>query len=226
MTSSADVVIRLEELKDPEASAGMARYGITGGCVYGVRMPALRRLRKELGTSHELALDLWELPCRETRILAGLIGDPERMSPALMLSWAKQFDSWEVCDQTVMNLFDRSRYNYQLAVQWSTRREEFVKRAAYALMALRAARDKEAPDRVFRALLPLIESGAADGRPYVKKAVSWALRNIGKRNAELNRAAVETARTLKSAPDPGARWVGADAFRELTSKPVKQRLGI
>ena len=122
MTSSAEVVARLEELQDQEAAAGMARYGITASCVYGVRIPVLRRMAKELGTSHELALDLWEVPCRETRILAGLVGDPERMSPALMLAWAKDFDSWEVCDQVVMNLFDRTRYNYQLAVQWSTQR--------------------------------------------------------------------------------------------------------
>src|SRR5680860_389078 len=148
MTSSAEVVARLEELQDQEAAAGMARYGITASCVYGVRIPVLRRMAKELGTSHELALDLWEVPCRATRILAGLVGDPERMSPALMLAWAKDFDSWEVCDQVVMNLFDRTRYNYQLAVQWSTRREEFVKRAAYALMAQRAVRDKEASDKV------------------------------------------------------------------------------
>lgn len=226
MTSSSEIVARLEQAGDPAAAAGMARYGITGGCVYGVKMPALRGLAKELGRSHELALELWSIPCRETRILAGLIADPERMSPALMLFWAKDFDSWEVCDQAVMNLFDHTRYNYQLAVQWSTRREEFVKRAAYALMAQRAVRDKDAEDRVFRALLPLIVAGAADDRPYVKKAISWALRNIGKRNAELNWVAVETARTLRAAADPAARWVGSDAFRELTSPAVRSRLGI
>ncbi|GAB4244052.1 MAG: DNA alkylation repair protein [Thermoleophilia bacterium] len=226
MTTVEEIQARLEALGSPEAREGMARFGITARCAYGVRLPQLRSLAAELGVNHSLALSLWAINCRETRILAGMIADPELVAPELMDLWARDFDSWEICDQTCMNLFDRTRYNYQKAVEWSTHPDQFVKRAGFVLMAQRAVRDREAPDRVFTALFPLIEKGSGDDRPYVKKAVSWALRQIGKRNPTLNREAVELARRLKASPRSPSRWVGSDAFRELTGQPVRRRLGM
>ncbi len=219
-----EVIERLESMADPHAAAGMARYGITADSAYGVSIPRLRALAKEIGSDHALALDLWKISNRETRILAGLVGDLAQVDEALMEAWVRDFDSWEVCDQTLMNLFDRTQVAFRKAVAWSLRDEEFVKRAGFVLMARLAVRDKQAEDLVFRAFFPHIRRGAGDERNFVSKAVNWALRQIGKRNLALNRAAIAEAESIRALDSRAARWVAGDALRELRSDAVQERL--
>jgi len=216
----------LQSLSNPEAVAGMARFGINPKNTYGISIPNLRKLAKEIGVDHDLAQKLWTGGIHEGRILATMIDDPRRVTEKQMEKWVKDFDSWDVCDQCCMNLFEKTRYAYRKAMKWSSRREEFVKRAGYTLMARLAVSDKGASDTEFERFLPLIRRGAPDERNYVKKAVNWALRQIGKRNARLHRHALKTAKEIHAMDSTSARWVAADAIRELTSKQVRQRLRI
>lgn len=203
----------------------MARFGINPDRALGVRIPDLRWLAKQVGTDHSLALGLWKTGIHEARILASMIDDPGAVTERQMESWAGDFDSWDLCDQCCGNLFDRTPFAYGKAVEWASRDEEFIKRAGFALMAWAAVHDKSADNRAFLEFLPVIERQANDDRNFVKKAVNWALRQIGKRNRRLNRAAVATARRLaKRADARAARWIGTDAVRELTSEPVRARL--
>lgn len=203
----------------------MARFGINPDRALGVRIPDLRRLAKQVGTDHSLALGLWKTGIHEARILASMIDDPAAVTERQMESWAGDFDSWDLCDQCCGNLFDRTPFAYGKAVEWASRDEEFIKRAGFALMAWAAVQDKTADNRVFLEFLPVIEREANDDRNFVKKAVNWALRQIGKRNRRLNRAAVAAARRLAKQKDSrAARWVGTDALRELTSEGVRSRL--
>ncbi len=215
---------RLAALGDAEAVAGMARFGITGQTVYGVSMPKLRGMAKEIRRDHERALELWRIPNRETRILAGLTAVRTRVDEALMEDWVQDFDSWEICDQTLLNLFDRTPLAAEKAVEWSRREEEFVKRAGYVLMARLATVDKKAGDDLFQTFFQHIRRGAADERNFVKKAVNWALRQIGKRNLTLNRMAIALAESIKAQGSRSARWVANDALRELRGDAVQERL--
>ncbi len=219
-----DVLERLKALGDPDSLDGMARFGIATETAYGVRVPKLRKLAKELGTDHELAKDLWESGVHEARILASMVDDPKRVTEGQMESWVGDFASWDVCDQCCMNLFDKTPLAWRKAKEWSTREEEFVKRAAFALMASLAVHDKKAPDAVFADFLPVIKREATDGRNFVRKAVNWALRQIGKRNLALNRQAVVTAEEISEIDSKSARWIAADALRELTNPQVQKRL--
>lgn len=203
----------------------MARFGINPDRALGVRIPDLRRLAKEVGTDHRLALALWRSEVHEARIIASMIDDPTKVTEGQMESWVADFDSWDLCDQCCGNLFDRTSLAYRKAVEWSGRDGEFVKRAGFALIAWAAVHDKEADDRVFLELLPLIEQEAEDDRNFVKKAVNWSLRQIGKRNRRLHRAASAVARRLAKRNDSrAARWIGTDALRELESEGVRSRL--
>jgi len=184
----------------------------------------MRQIAKELGKDHGLALALWKTGSPDARIIASMIDEPEKVTEAQMERWVSAFDSWDVCDQVCDNLFQKSTLGWQKAIEWSERDEEYVKRAAFALMAGLAWHDKGAGDERFISFLPIIARGAGDERNFVKKAVNWALRNIGKRNRKLNKAAVRTARTLQKLDSKAARWVAADAIRELTSAAVQGRL--
>ena len=219
-----DVIRELETRADARAAAGMARFGITGAHVYGISMPELIKLGKAIGRDHRLALELWAVPGRETRILAALIDDPLQVTEAQIDGWVRDFDSWEVCDQAIMKLFEKTPFAWDRALTWSRSEDEFVKRAGFVMMARLAVWDKRAPDAAFTAFWPEIKRGAADERNFVKKAVNWALRQIGKRNLELNAGAVALARELIGAEPAAARWVAADALRELTSPAVQRRL--
>lgn len=187
-------------------------------------MPILRRMGREIGTDHKLALQLWSSGIHEARILGSMVDDPREVSPRQMESWAKDFDSWDVCDQCCMNLFDRTTYAHRKAAEWASRKEEFVKRAGFALMASLAVHDKKASDAQFERYLPLIEQESDDNRNFVKKAVNWALRQIGKRNQRLNRAAIATAKQIQKRESRAARWIAADAIKELTSEAVREKL--
>lgn len=206
---------RLRSLARPGGREDMARFGIATDRALGVRIPDLRRLAREIGRDHGLALRLWRTGVHEARILASMVDDPARVTERQMESWARSFDSWDLCDQVCLNLFDRTKFAHAAAGRWARREEEFVKRAGFALMATLAVHDVGADDGRFVRFLPVIEREAGDGRNFVRKAVSWALRQIGKRNHRLRREAVRVARRLaRGGPGPG-RWVGRDALREL-----------
>jgi 3-methyladenine DNA glycosylase AlkD len=193
----------------------MARFGIRPAHPLGISVTTLRRIARGLGRDHSLALSLWESGLHEARLLATMIDEPSLVTRAQMDRWARSFDSWDLCDQACMNLFDRTPFAWVMALRWSTRRAEFVKRAGFALMASLAVHDKEAADSAFEPFFVAIEREAGDDRNFVRKAVSWALRQIGKRNPELRRRAVEVAERVRSQGSRSARWIASDALREL-----------
>jgi 3-methyladenine DNA glycosylase AlkD len=220
----ASAMAWLESHSSESTRAGMARYGIPADNALGVTVADIRLLAKQLGRSHELAAALWETGCYEARMLTSFVDEPARVTPAQMDRWCRDFDSWAICDTLCFHLFDRTPHAWAKVAQWSGRRDAFVKRAAFALLASLAVHDKRAADAPFLESLPLIERAATDERNFVKKAVNWALRTIGKRNPALNAAAVIVARRLADSPDAAPRWVGKDALRELTSPAVIGRL--
>lgn len=219
-----EVIAELESRRDPDAIAGMARYGITPDQAFGIKIPVLRQMAKRVGKDHALAQKLWESGIRETQILASMVDDPQAVTGEQMESWASAFSYWEICDQCCMNLFERTPFAWDKCFQWSGREEEFVKRAGFVLMARLAVSDKSSPDERFLPFFVPIELEAVDNRNYVRKAVNWALRQIGKRSPSLNRMAIETAGRIQSLESSGARWIAADALRELRSEAVQQRL--
>jgi 3-methyladenine DNA glycosylase AlkD len=224
LTSLEDLIRELKELGDPKAVAGMSRYGIRTDTAFGVSVPALRELAKKTGMDHELALQLWQTGSHEARLLAGMIDDPASVTLVQMEQWASGFDSWDVVDGTCGNLFDKTRFAAQKAHEWSSRNEEYVKRAGFVMMAELAVHDKKAGDMTFLEFLPLIFREASDDRNFVKKAVNWALRQIGKRNVDLNIAAVRCAKRIQSIDSRSAKWIAADALREITSPSIQNRL--
>jgi len=221
-----EVVKELQTLGDPAAVAAMARFGIHAQKALGVSIPELRALARRIGRDHTLAQQLWKTGILEARWLATLIADPGQVTESLMESWAKDFDSWAVCDAGCCNLFDKTKFAWRKAIEWSRREEEYVKRAGFALMAALAVHNKSAPDEKFLKFLPAIRRGAIDDRNFVKKGVNWALRQIGKRNRTLHRAALETVRRISALDSRAARWIAADALRELESDAVERRLRI
>lgn len=219
-----EILEKLKSLSNPAVVAGMARYGINPAKVYGVNIPPLRNLAREIKKDHALALELWDSGIHEARILATMVDDPKQVNEAQMENWVKGFDSWDVCDQCCSNLFDKTALAWNKAVEWSAREEEFVKRAGFVLMTQLAVHNKKATDEEFLKFLPIIKREAHDNRNFVKKAVNWALRQIGKRNRNLNRAAIATAQEIHAHESKSAKWIAADALRELTSEAVQQKL--
>ena len=225
MATTAEAV--LEQLKAKGSATnieGMGKFGMATDQRLGVPVPEMRKIAKSLGKDHELALELWKTGVQEARIVASMIDLPEKVTEAQMETWVVDFNSWDVCDQVCLNLFDKSNFTDTKIREWSTREEEFVKRAAYALIAGVAWHDKRAPDTRFIGYLPVIKSGATDNRNFVKKAVSWALRHIGKRSSELNKVAIQTAKEIRKIDSKAARWVASDVIRELESEKVQARL--
>jgi 3-methyladenine DNA glycosylase AlkD len=221
----AEILQLLASRPDPHAVEGMARFGIVAKKVYGGwSTPALKKLARGIGRNHALAQELWGSEVHEARALATLVDDPARVSERQMNQWAKDFDNWAVCDGACINVFRYTRHAHRKCVQWSARPEEFVKRAAFSLMAGLAVADKAASDDAFIKFLPLIKDAALDERNMVKKGVNWALRQIGKRNARLNRAARAACREIRPLDSRAARWIASDALRELESPAVQARL--
>jgi 3-methyladenine DNA glycosylase AlkD len=215
---------QLRQNARPEELAGMARFGIAGENRLGLSMPAMRRIARALGHDHALALALWDTGIPEARIVAGMVAEPALLTSRQMDAWAKGFASWDVCDQVCGSVFQASPLAWRKVAVWSTRRDEFVRRAAFALLATLAVHDKQADDGQFVGALPLIEAAASDERNFVRKAVNWALRNIGKRNPALNAAAIAAAQRIRQQGSRAARWIAADALRELGSAAVQTRL--
>ncbi|MBI4233448.1 MAG: DNA alkylation repair protein [Chloroflexi bacterium] len=220
-----EVMARLRSLANPANVAGMARFGISTRHTYGIPVPALRALAKEIGRDHGLAQQLWSSGVHEARILASMVADPKMVSEEQMERWVRGFDSWDVCDQCCSNLFDKTPFAYKKAAEWCSAEEEFVKRAGFALIAALAVHDKKARDEQLTPFLPLIAQGATDERNLVKKAVNWALRQMGKRNLALNRMAIDNARAIQQLDSRAAKWIASDALRELTGEAVQRRLG-
>jgi 3-methyladenine DNA glycosylase AlkD len=219
-----EILARLKALGRAEALPQMARYGIDTTNAYGVAVPALRELAGKLGRDHALATGLWASGVHDARLLAGMIAEPARMSVADAEAWAREFRSWDLCDQCCLNLFRHLRFAHELAGRWHDHDMEFVRRAAFSLIAVLAVHDKRAEDVCFAAYLALIEAAASDSSLMVRKSVNWALRQIGKRNAALNAAATKAAERIAK-QGGAARWVASDALRELRSLPVQARIG-
>ena len=196
-TSAEQVIQKLRSLANAENAAGMARFGINPENTLGIPVPILRKTAKEIGKDHLLAQELWTSGIHEARILACFVDNPGEVTGSQMESWVREFDSWDVCDQCCANLFDRTKIAFDKAVEWSGREDEFVKRAGFSLMAALAWHDKKAPDVNFQKFLPLIKKGSTDERNFVKKSVNWALRQIGKKNANLNKMAIKTAQEIQ-----------------------------
>jgi 3-methyladenine DNA glycosylase AlkD len=203
---------------------GMARYGLPSDNALGVSVGDIRALAKLLGKNHDLAAALWDTGVYEARMLTSFVDDPALVTSAQMDRWCRDFDSWGICDTLCFHLFDRTAFAHEKIRRWSTAKNEFVKRAAFALIASVTVHDKAAPDSEFLNYLTMIEQAATDNRNFVKKAVNWALRCIGKKNRILNAAALETSKRLAASDEPSCRWVGKDALRELSSAAVESRL--
>ena len=209
---------------DPKAVEGMARFGIQSSNSFGVSVPKLRALARTVGRDHLLAMRLWETGLHDARLLATMVDDPDEVTIDQMDKWVRDFDSWDVVDGSCGNLFDKTPFAVAKAKDWCKREEEFVKRAGFVLMAELAVHDKEAKDKVFLDFLPVVIGGASDSRNFVKKAVNWSLRQIGKRNLKLNEAAVSTALKIQKIDSGAAKWIASDALRELKSSQVLKRL--
>lgn len=219
-----EIISHLKSLSNPEAVKGMARCGINPATACGVSIPELRKIAKTAKKDHSLAEMLWSSGIHEARILASMVDDPNKVTEDQMEQWAKDFNSWDLCDQCCNNLFRKVQRAHEKAVEWSARQEEFVKRAGFVLMACLAVHDKTANDDAFLKLMLIIRRESTDSRNFVKKAVNWALRQIGKRNKNLNQAALATAREINEMDSTAAKWIASDAIRELAGERVQKRL--
>lgn len=214
------IIKLLKSQANPKNVAGMARFGINAKNTLGISMPWLRQLGKKIGKDHNLALRLWQSKIHEARILAFLIDEPKLVTEKQMNAWVKDFDSWDVCDQACLNLFDKTKFAWPKAIEWSKRKEEFIKRAGFALMAVLAVHDKKAKDEQFIKLFSTIKRESTDERNFVRKSVNWALRQIGKRNANLNKLALRVAEDISKIDSKSARWIANDAIKELKQKKI------
>lgn len=226
MPSRLDAIIEtLKANSNPKNVEGMARFGINPQNTLGVSIPTLRQIAKETGKSHEIALELWETGIHEARILASMIDDPNKTNLKQLDRWVRDFDSWDVCDQCCLNLIAFVRDSFKLPARWVVSDSEFVRRAGFALMAVLAVKHKKADDAHFEDFLALIEKYSCDERNFVKKAVNWALRQIGKRNSALHAKAIETANKILALETKSGKWIALDAIRELESEAVIKRMG-
>ena len=214
----------LKKLANARNVEGMARFGINSRNTLGVNIPVLRRIARDHRNDHNLALQLWKTDIHEARLLAGFIDDPASVTEKQIEAWVRDFDSWDICDLVCGNLFDKTPFAYRIAEVWPDREEEYVKRAGFVMMAVLSVHDKKAPDSVFMKFLPVIKREADDERNFVKKAVNWALRQIGKRNIRLNRMAVKAAKDIQKSDSKSARWIASDAIRELTNRNTLARV--
>ncbi len=221
--NAAQIITELQSFSNQANREGMARFGINTEHALGISVNTLRKIARSVGKKdHMLALELWETGIHEARILAAIVDDPKAVTEEQMEAWVAEFDSWDLCDQCCSNLFDKVPLAWEKAVEWSTREREYEKRAGFALIAYLAVHNKEASDEHYLPYLEIIGREASDGRNFVRKAVNWALREIGKRNAFLNQAAIVTAQNILAQGGKG-KWVASDALRELQSEKVQAR---
>lgn len=204
---------------------GMKRFGINSENAFGIPTPDLAAMAREIGRDQALALDLWDTGFHEARIMAAMVAVPERFTPGMMDSWCEEFDSWDVCDQVCMKVFRYSPHARDKIAEWAVREEEFVRRAAFALIATLSVSDKSSPDELFEPYFEFIVEASTDERNFVKKAVNWALRQLGKRNQEMWYKAIGVAEELMLSRNKTARWIGTDATRDLTGERALKRAG-
>jgi len=224
MTTASEIISKLKEKSNTKSVEGMAKFGMTSTNRLGISVPVMRKLAKQIGKNHDAALELWDSQIPEAQIVAALIAEPEKLTEEQMEHWVKDINSWDVCDQVCMNLFDKSPLAWKKIYDWSEREEEFVKRTAFSLIACIAWHDKTLADEKLIELFPLIKRESTDERNFVKKAVNWALRHIGKKNQNLNKKAIKFAKEIKQIDSKSARWIANDAIRELESEKVQLRL--
>ncbi len=225
MSAQLDTVLKkLKSKGNPKNVAGMARFGIAADKAYGVPHPALHAIAKAHRKDHVLALDLWSSGVHEARLLAALVDDPKQVTESQMDSWVAEFDSWDICDDCTGHLFEPTPFAFDKAYEWIKSEKEFIRRAGLAMMVWLTLHRKKEPDERFLEFFPYIERVATDERNFVKKAVSWALRTLGKRSAFLNKKAIESATRIGKMDSKAARWVAADVLKELKSEAVQTRL--
>jgi len=225
MSANFDKILRkLKSLRNEKNLAGMARFGIATNKAFGIKHPILKEIAREFRKDHQLALELWDSGYHEARLLATIIDDPKQVTEKQAESWVKQINSWDICDGFTGGLIDKTPFAYDKAVEWPHREPEFIRRAGFALMAWLPVHDKKAADSKFNDFFPLIVQYSTDERNFVKKAVNWALRQLGKRNLVLNHKAIATARQISKLDSKTARWIAKDALRELESESVQVRL--
>jgi 3-methyladenine DNA glycosylase AlkD len=224
ITKCDNIISLIKSQANPKAHQGMMKFGINTKNTYGASIPALRAIAKRVGKrNHALAQELWSSGIHETRLLASMIDDPNLVTEKQMEEWVKDFNSWDICDQCCSNLFDKTKYAYKKANEWSGRNEVYVKRAGFVLMATLAVHDKQAENKIFLNFLHMIKKHCTDERNFVKKAVNWALRQIGKRSLELNKEAIKASRDIQKIPSASARWIASDAIRELTRPSIQKK---
>lgn len=225
MATNARIIIeKLQSMRNPKNIEGMARFGINPDKALGITVPELRAIAKENKRNHDLAQELWASDLHEARILASMVDDFRVVTETQVESWVADFNSWDLCDQCIMNLFEDLPYAWEKAVEWSQRERTFEKRAGFVMMARLAVSDKKADDKLFEPFFPIIVKESIDERNMVKKAVNWALRQIGKRSMYLNKKAVAVGKKIIEIDDKAARWIAKDALRELTGEAVQKRL--
>ncbi|MFH1399569.1 MAG: DNA alkylation repair protein [Candidatus Woesearchaeota archaeon] len=223
--NSKEVIKRLQKMANPKNVEGMARFGISTNNTLGISIPFLRDMVKEIGRDHKLALELWDSGIHEARMLACFVDEVDKVTEKQMDEWVAGFDSWDICDQCCSNLFDRTPFVHKKILQWVKDEREFMRRAGFVLIAAAAVHRKEWQDEDFLKYFPLMKEYATDERNYVRKAVNWALRQVGKRNLSLNKKAIEVAKEIKNINSKSARWIAADALRELEGDKLVKRLG-
>ena len=224
MSEINHILNQLHALENTKSLPGMARFGIDINGRLGISIPKLRKIAKKTGRDHGLALALWDSAIPEARILASMVDDPAQVTSAQMDAWVSDFNSWDVCDGVCGNLFDKTPSAWEKIEEWAADEREFVRRAGYVMIACLAMHDKGAPDASFTATFPIITAGATDPRNFVRKAVNWAIRGVGKRNLALNNAAITLSEEILAIDDKTARWIARDALRELTGEKVQERL--
>ena len=222
--NSSQIISDLKKLKNLSNIEGMARFGINPNSALGISIPHLRKTAREIGKNHKLALDLWKSGIHEVRILATMIDEPEKVTKSQMDKWVKDFNSWDLCDQCCNNLFGKTPFAIEKSFKWADKKEEFVRRAGFVLMAVLSVHNNEMNDEQFIAYFSIIERYSGDERNFVKKAINWALRQIGKRNINLNKEATSVCNRLLESNSKSAKWIANDALRELTSEKVLVRL--
>lgn len=222
--SAKDVSKELKKHGSEYNRNGMARYGINVEKAFGVNAPTMYALAKKIGKNHELSLKLWDSGYHEGRQVAAMIADPKLVTQSQMNKWVKDFNSWDICDGTCSNLFRKTPYAFDKIIEWSKRKDEFVRRAAFALLAFVAVHDKKRDDKEFLQFFDIIKHHSIDERNFVRKAVNWALRQIGKRSKYLNKEAIKVAEEIKQLDSKSARWIASDAISELTNPKTRSRL--
>lgn len=224
MTEAGKIISAMRSLGNIRNLEGMARYGINTDKAFGINIPVLREMARTHRKDHALALELWATGYHEARILASMVDDPGQVDEEQMESWVRDFNSWDLCDQCCMNLFEDTPLAYSKAIEWAGAKEEFIKRAGFVMMARLAVSDKKSGDERFLVFFPVIRRESGDERNFVKKAVNWALRQIGKRSLYLHALAVEMAMELAGTSSRAAVWTGRDALKELTDPGILRRI--